>query len=145
MNRGIATIADILPVGLLADLQEQKQRDIAPVKAPVHHPPKVINDPTREPVNKQAAMMTARASWLCQPMPAETAPVSELEKLREDNARLLAANKNLTAENNALRRKLENSLKPAPRQIAVEPPSPKPVESPVKNPKLELLERLQNV
>lgn len=46
--------------------------------------PRVVGEPTRDPVNMQAALITRKAAWIYQPLPPESAPKGELEKLRQE-------------------------------------------------------------
>jgi len=151
MNNGIVKLSDILPVGLLADLQERRRieknhsGELTEKIAPHPTPPRVVGDPTRTPVNLQAARLLFKSSWLYQPLPPALEQKPELETLREENARLRATNENIVRENSALRGRIERLSKlvkqPAPKVVI-----PKPFVPPPPSPKVkELLERLQNV
>lgn len=101
MNRGIVKLSDLIPV--FPESKEEKS-----IRAPKSKPPKVIGDPTREPVNRQAALIASRSNWLSHPpLPPAEPPKGELEKLREENATLKATNINVIAENSALKRRIE--------------------------------------
>ena len=146
MNRGILKISDVLPAGLLDDMAKPEVLPAAEaVKAPKPKPPRVIGDPTREPVNRQAALMTAKAGWLYQPLPPEAPIKPELERLREENARLKLVNENLVKTVAVLERRVA-LLKAAAGgkraagpvvMVVGQPPS-------VNEAKTELLERLKN-
>lgn len=140
MNRGIVKISDLLPVGMLADLHER------PSPAPKPAPPRVIGDPTREPVNRQAALITAKASWLHQPMPPEPPPKREIETLREENARLKATNTSIIAENSTLRRRVERLQQQLHANPGKKLPACVPTETKTAatSPKEEILERLNH-
>ena len=139
MNRGMVKLCEILPGVGFPPEPEKKQE----IRAPKPSPPKVVGDPTRTPVNLQAALIVQKASWIHKPMPTELAPVGELEKLREENAKLKATNANIVAENSALRKrvtllqKLVEAKKPKHQITLPEPPQP---ATPSK--KQQLLERL---
>lgn len=141
MNRGLVRLDQILPGVGFFEPEPPKE-----IRAPNPKPPKVIGDPTREPVNRQAALIIAPAHWLHKPLPPEPAPVNELERLRAENATLKATNTNIVAENSALRKRNErlNTLLAArtPKTVV------KAVEAVVENPKpsrkQELLERLNH-
>lgn len=144
MNHGMVTLAELLPVGLLADLKEQQRRSEPRMVAPAPKAPRVVGDPTRTPVNRQAAMMTAKAGWLYQPFPAESPARPALEKLIEEINRLKTVNATMASENLALRKKLErvSKLTQCPSRPA---PKPEPVQPEIPQSKIQLLERLQNL
>lgn len=133
MTRGMVKLSQILPgIGFIEP----------EVKAPKPKPQKVVGDPTREPVNKQAALIIAKANWLSKPLPVEEAPKSELEKLREEVAVLRARCASVIAENKALKRRLESM----PAQKVIIKQVEKEVErAPVSSEKLALLERLNSI
>lgn len=115
-----------------------------PVRAPIPKPPKVLHDPTRTPVNRQAAMLIASPSWLTKPLPASAPPRGELEKLREENTKLKATNEQIVKENSALRRtveRLRQMVRPS-KPIIPEPPAPEP--QPQRDHRLDILERLNH-
>ena len=137
-------MADVLPLGMLAAIADRNQPAPEPekIRAPIPKPPKVIGDPTRTPVNLQAARLTMKASWLYQPLPAQEPPRGGLDKLREECAALRLAVKNLTMENKAMRRKLEQK----PKAVAPAPVPPAPVaETTNTEAKRKIMERLKNV
>ena len=144
MNHGMVKISDLLPVGLLADLTERKVSPAA-VTAPKPRPPRVIGDPTREPVNRQAALMTAKAGWLYQPLPPAPPIKPELERLREENARLKLVNANLVKTVAVLERRGARLKAAAGGQRAAVPVVPVVERPPALNEaKIALLERLTN-
>ncbi len=145
MNRGLARLSDLLPAGLLADLHDQKHKPTKPDvddRPPIHKPPKVIGDPTREPVNRQAALLTMKAGWLYQPLPPEAPPKDSIEKLREENAKLTAQNARLTAHVATLQRQVDRLR--TTKQCPVRPPAPPPTPEPTPEliEKQKLLEKL---
>lgn len=102
-THGIVSLAKILP-GWEPPRVEQPKR----IVSPKHVAPKVIGDPTREPVNKQAAMLITRAHYLeLPPLPPSEPPKGLIEKLQEENSKLKAVNASLISENNALRKKFQ--------------------------------------
>lgn len=102
MNRGMVKLCEIIPgVGFPPETEKKE------IRAPKPSPPKVVGDPTRTPVNLQAALIVQKASWIHKPLPPELAPVGELEKLREENSKLKLTNGNIVAENSTLRRRVE--------------------------------------
>ena len=139
MKHGIVSLAKLLP-GWHPPAVEPPPKIVAPKP----QAPKVIGDPTREPVNKQAAMLITRAHYLeLPPLPPAGPPKGELEKLREENAVLRAKNENLLAEKIVLKRKVEK-LQQKPRVefktvYVVEDAKPE-----LSQHKKELLERLTN-
>lgn len=153
MNRGIVQLKDVLPVGLLADLRESKEpekdsplpKDDKPPPPP--KPPQVIGDPTRTPANFLAAKMLFRSNWLTRPLPPALEIKPELERLREENARLKATNENVIHENSVLRRRVERLTmlierqRPAPKIVEHKKDETVPVPDPAR---LEVLERLKS-
>ena len=137
MKHGIVSLAKLLP-GWHPPAPEPPPKIVAPKPTA----PKVIGDPTREPVNKQAAMLITRAHYLeLPPLPPAGPPKGEVEKLRTENTVLKAKNENLLAENIALKRKVEK-LQQRPQPViktiyVVEDPKPD-----LSRHKKELLERL---
>ena len=100
MKRGLVTLNEIIPhCNFPGVLHGVEARTIRP-------PPKVIGDPTREPVNKQAAMLIARAGWMSKPLPPETLPRGEVERLREENSKLKTINIGVIAENSILLKRI---------------------------------------
>lgn len=141
MNRGMVKLCEILPGVGFPPEPEKKQE----IRAPKPTPPKVIGNPTRTPVNLQAALVVAKASWIHKPLPPETAPVGELEQLREENTKLKATNVNIVAENSTLRRRVERlqqllSARQPKQQTKAEEPAPPTAPSK----KQQILERLTN-
>lgn len=139
MNHGLVKLSQILPgIGFPEPVPRNEN------KPPHPKPPKVIGDPTRTPVNKQSALLISKASWLHQPLPPASPPIGELERLREENAKLKAVNENIVAENKSLRRQIERLTKvkqqPQPTNQKSEP-TVKCDDS--RQRKMELLERLR--
>tara|TARA_R110000868_G_scaffold267108_1_gene526381 strand:+ start:1416 stop:1838 length:423 start_codon:yes stop_codon:yes gene_type:complete len=138
MNRGMVKLCEIIPGVGFPPEPEKKE-----IRAPRPTPPKVVGDPTRTPVNLQAALIVQKASWIHKPLPPELAPVGELEQLREENAKLKATNANIVAENSALRKrvtllqKLVEAKKPK-QQVRL----PEPPQKMAQSKKQQLLERL---
>lgn len=138
MNRGMVKLSEILP-GIGFPPEPEKKE----IRAPAPKPPKVVGDPTRTPVNLQAALVVQKASWIHKPLPPELAPIGELEQLREENAKLKATNTNIVAENSALRKRvtllqrLVEAKKPKQQTKQPEPPQPAAPSQ-----KQQLLERL---
>jgi hypothetical protein len=100
----MVTIGDLLGIDMnLSKPRSEHEPEPEKIVAPIPKPPRVIGDPTRTPVNKQAAMMLSRPV----PMPPEKPKKPEPERLLEENAKLKAANQNLVDENCALRRRVE--------------------------------------
>ena len=151
MNHGMVQLKDILPVGLLADLEAAKEPPKEDKPLPPPKPPQVLGDPTRTPVNLQAAKMLFRSNWLTRPLPPALEIKPEIERLREENARLKATNENVIRENSVLRNRMER-LTTLVTRLQTAPVKPKPEERkpktevvpPVASARLELLERLQN-
>lgn len=137
MNHGMVKVGDLIPD--LAFPKPAPKED----RAPIHKPPKVVGDPTRTPVNKQAAMLVTRAHHLhLPPLPPEAPKKSELEALREEVAILRANNAQLKHENNALRRKLGRPrCKEHEPKKTTEEGVPRAEEKPASR-KLAILERL---
>ena len=72
MNRGIATLADVLGA---VKLDRPLRQPSVPAPTPKPERSKVVARPTREPVNRQAALVLAPARcWLSQPPPAGPDP-----------------------------------------------------------------------
>lgn len=147
-QRGIVKLSDILPIGLLADMV----KPAAPaqeVKAPATKPPRVIGDPTRTPVNLQAARMTMKAGYLYQP-PVQPLPPQRpvVEVLREEIARLTLVNENLVKTNAVLTRRVERLKILAEKNQAPAIAAPIPAignaVSKCEKQKRELLERLKS-
>jgi len=141
MNRGMVKLCEILPGVGFPPEPEKKQE----IRAPKPTPPKVVGDPTRAPVNLQAALVVSKASWIHKPLPPEIAPIGELEQLREENAKLKATNMNIVAENSTLRRRVERlmqllSARQPKQQKKTEEPAPPPAPSK----KQQILERFTN-
>lgn len=56
-----------------------------PLKIPrLDVPPKVVGDPTREPVNKQAAMIVTPAAWWAKPLPPEAEPARNYLRMKAE-------------------------------------------------------------
>lgn len=125
MNRSIATLADVLGA---VKLKEPVREPSLPKPTPKAERSKVVARPTREPINRQAALVIAPARcWLSQPPPEPgNANQHITEALRavknalqiERNARaqladelhlLRLANRALRADNDKLRLEREQS------------------------------------
>lgn len=139
MNRGIVSIGEIIGLKKIPVIVEEQK-----ITAPKPKAPRVVGDPTREPVNLQAALMCAKASWIHHPpLPAEDPPKPKIELLMRENSDLKTVNKNIIAENAALKRKIESlekrlAQKNETRKIQV---TIKPIEAAPSKKQL-LLERL---
>ena len=147
MNRGIAKLSDLLPVGLLADMEqavhasEQKKPKASEDKPPHKQPPKVVGDPTRTPVNRTAASMFFKSNWLTAPMPPEQSKVQTIESLKAEIQTLLLKIERLKIENEALRKRASKT-----KTKIVEVVKEVPVQAePQPDTKSALLERLKNI
>jgi hypothetical protein len=144
MNHGLVKVSDVIGDFKPRPIKTAISVFTPPViKAPIPKPPRVIGDPTRTPVNRQAAMLLSKPTWLTDPLPPELPKTSELPRLREENVKLKATNERLVAENSSLRRRVERLTVLAcqkPKTIIVKqelPPEPKRNST-----KEKLLERL---
>lgn len=63
-------------------------------------------EPTREPVNRQAALVTRRASWLERPLPPERPPVGAFDRMKSELDELKGTTRSQKAEIVALRRRV---------------------------------------
>jgi hypothetical protein len=138
MNHGMVKLSDILGGFKFTP----KRPPVEPIKAPIPKPPRVVGDPTRTPVNRQAALMLSKPSWLNDPLPPELPKQPELPKLREENARLRQVNETLVGQNSALRRRVEMltklvNQKPTAKMEKIPEPAPQPDSE-----REKLLERL---
>lgn len=107
MNRGLVSFADQLDKVALTPEPEPKERTPAPMRT------KVVSVASREPVNRQAAMIIAKPPWWAKlefDVPDRPPPVVTVEDLREahlENSRLAKRVEKLRSENLALLRELE--------------------------------------
>lgn len=109
MNKGLVSFADQLDkVALTTEAEPHPHlRTPAPMKT------KVVSVASRDPINRQAALIIAKPPWWAKlefDVPDRPAPVVTLEELREahqENARLAARIEKLRFENNRLLRELE--------------------------------------
>ena len=105
--KGLVSFADQLDKVALTPEPEPKERTPAPMKQ------KVVSVASREPINRQAALIIAKPPWWAKleyDVPDRPTPVVTLEELREahqENARLAARIEKLRFENNRLLRELE--------------------------------------
>lgn len=155
MNRGMVTLAELLPGYGLPEPQPKSKKDLpppAPVK-PREKPMAMIGGVPRDPINKQAAMVVAPAtSWLSKPLPPESAPNGDIERLTAENQTLKNTNQALVKENEALKRRLDNletllkARQKKPRLSPIPPRVPHPAnrQSPP-NHKAELLQTLRQL
>lgn len=152
MNHGIARVGDICP-NLQAFPGEKKkpEKPVPVIVAPKHVPPKVVGDPGREPVNKQAALIIARAPAIYKPLPPEPLHQTESEWLKARITNLESIITQVKNENAALIRRNEKLLKQvleAHKKIAAltgqQHSEPEEISTPTPSRKAELLERLKN-
>ena len=140
MNRGIVKIGEIIGE-MEIPVSRQERETVAPYKAI----PKVVGDPTREPINRQAALICSKAAWIYHPMPPEVPPKSNVELLMHENSELKLINKNIIEENSALKRKIEKLKNELSKKL--ETPNPQTMTDPcITKPskKQMLIERLSS-
>jgi len=104
MSKGLVSFADQLDKVALTPEPEPRERTPAPMKQ------KVTKVPTREPINRQAALLIAKPPWWAKlefDVPDRPAPVVTIEELREahqENGRLAKRIVSLSDANSQLRR-----------------------------------------
>jgi len=108
MNKGLVSFAEQLDKIALTPEPEPKERTPEPMKQ------KVVSIASREPINKQAALIIAKPPWWAKleyDVPDRPAPVVTIEELRsahQENAELAKIIETLRATN---RRLLEDITK----------------------------------
>lgn len=81
---------------------------------------KVVSNPVREPINRQAAFIMRKAKWIEQPIPDSPENKAELTQLREEVKQLKAKNIAQAQHLTSLRKrcdKYEADLKSAQRRM----------------------------
>ena len=125
------------------DRKPEHRQDRKFSKPPHKQAPKVLNDPTREPVNRGAASMFFKSNWLTA-MPPERSQVENIVDLKLKIGLLERKVEALKVENASLRKQLgKRSITPKPIPETPKPSEPEPPQA--DNSKRELLEKLKNL
>jgi hypothetical protein len=109
MTRGLATIGDILPpIQLVVRVDPPK-----PSPNKKSEPRKVIGDPTREPVNRETALLLRKATWIERPPWTPEPKLESINELKAELKEMKTKHQNLKMELEATRLRLVKAKKDA--------------------------------